>query len=155
MQNDYLSQILRSVPPNINKKRAFISFDYDNDEGLKNLLNGQAKNNNIPFYFDDWSVKEPFPQASWKDDVRTKIKQSHFMIVILGLNTHNASGVIEEIKIANEEQVPCFGVYQQDGKQRYVPKGLGKRYVTWDWTEIRNAINNLQTYRLLPPIWTR
>jgi hypothetical protein len=154
MQNDYLSQLLKGIPTGNNKKRAFISFDYEYDEALKNLLNGQAKLEDSPFYFEDWSVKEPFPQASWKDEVRTKIKQSNFMIVIIGVNTYQASGVLEEIKIANEEQVPCFGVHKQD-RQYYVPQGLGKRYVPWTWEAIKQAINNLNNYRLLPPIWTR
>lgn len=31
------------------KKRAFISFDYDNDSDLKTLLVGQARNPDSPF----------------------------------------------------------------------------------------------------------
>ena len=40
-------------------KRAFIAFDYDHDEDLRNLLAGQAKNLDTPFEFSNWSVKEP------------------------------------------------------------------------------------------------
>lgn len=151
---DYLSQLLRGVSTSNSQKRAFISFDYEYDENLKNLLNGQAKLTDSPFYFDDWSVKEPFPQASWKGDVRTKIKQCNFMIVIIGVNTYQASGVLEEIKIANEEQLPCFGIHKQD-RQYYVPQGLGNRFISWDWEAIKQAINNLNNYRLLPLIWTK
>ena len=40
-------------------KRAFISFDYDHDEDLRNLLVGQARNPDSPFQIADWSAKEP------------------------------------------------------------------------------------------------
>ena len=129
------------------KKRAFISFDFTNDEQLRNALNAQSKNPKSPFYFEDWSVKEPFPQGTWKSDVRTKIKQCDFMIVIISANAYRCSGVLEEIKIANEEYIPCFGIYEQ-GKEYYVPQGLGKRYIPWTWDYLVWAINNLNNYHL-------
>jgi hypothetical protein len=142
---DYLSQFLFQGNQQNQKKRSFISFDYEHDEGLKNALNAQSKNPNSPFYFEDWSVKEPFPQSTWQSDVRTKIKQCNFMIVIIGASTHQASGVLTEIKIANEENIPCFGIYEQ-GKNYYVPNGLDKRFVPWTWDYIVWAINNLKNY---------
>ena len=148
MNNSYLDQLLGISSSNTDKKRAFISFDYDHDQSLKNLLAGQAKLESSPFYFEDWSVKEPFPQSSWKSDVRTKIKQCDFVLVALGLNTHNASGVLYEIGVANEERIPCFGIYINDGQERYLPKGLGDRYIVWDWNEIKQAIDNLNRFQL-------
>lgn len=38
-------------------KRAFISFDIDNDEGARRMLAGQAKFPDSPFTFKDNSVK--------------------------------------------------------------------------------------------------
>ena len=108
---DFFSQYFPQAYQQNNKKRAFISFDFDNDENLKNLLSGQAKNSDSPFFFDDWSVKEPFPQTTWKSDVRTKIKQCDFVIVLIGAHTSQCTGVLEEIKIANEESLPAFGIY--------------------------------------------
>ena len=40
-------------------KRAFISFDFDNDEDLRNALVGQSKMSDSPFEIADYSVKEP------------------------------------------------------------------------------------------------
>ena len=39
------------------KKRTFISFDYDHDSDLKNLLVGQARNEDSPFEITDMSIK--------------------------------------------------------------------------------------------------
>jgi hypothetical protein len=40
------------------KAKVFISFDYDHDVDLKNLLGGQAKNDDSPFEITDMSIKE-------------------------------------------------------------------------------------------------
>lgn len=40
------------------KKRAFISFDYDHDEELKQALIGQSKNPDSPFSINDMSIKQ-------------------------------------------------------------------------------------------------
>ena len=142
---DYFSQFFSQYQPQNKKKRAFISFDVDKDEQLKNLLSGQAKNSDSPFYFEDWSVKKPFPQSTWKLNVRAKIKQCDFVIVLIGLNTYNSSGVLEEIIIANEENIPMFGIYEK-GRVYYVPTGLGKRFIEWNWNYIANVIDNLSSY---------
>ena len=39
-------------------KRAFISFDFDHDEELRDTLIGQAKNPDSPLNIADWSVHE-------------------------------------------------------------------------------------------------
>ena len=48
------------------KQRAFISFDYDHDEGAKIMLAGQAKHPDSPFDFTDASVKEHLTD-DWKE----------------------------------------------------------------------------------------
>lgn len=49
----------------MDKKRVFVSFDYDHDESLKNLLVGQAKNSDSPFAIFDMSIKEAISD-DWK-----------------------------------------------------------------------------------------
>ena len=77
-------------------KRAFISFDFDHDEDIKNLLVGQAKNPDTPFEIHDWSVKEPLT-GNWKEKVRSRIRRTHFTIVLCGESTHTATGVATEL----------------------------------------------------------
>lgn len=54
-------------------KRAFISFDYDHDAGIKRLLVGQSLNPDSPFAIADFSIKEASP--TWKQDARSRIKK--------------------------------------------------------------------------------
>lgn len=47
------------------KTRVFISFDYDHDIDLKNLLVGQARHPDSPFEITDMSIKETIAK-NWK-----------------------------------------------------------------------------------------
>mgnify|MGYP003057468131 FL=1 len=89
------------------KKRAFISFDYDNDVDLKALLVGQARNPDSPFEIVDMSIKETI-ESNWKENARRRIKGCDVVIVICGKYTNFATGVSAEVKIAQEENVPYF-----------------------------------------------
>ena len=62
------------------KKRAFVSFDYDNDVDLKVLLVGQARNPDSPFEIVDMSIKETI-ESNWKENARRRIKGSIFFTV--------------------------------------------------------------------------
>ena len=64
------------------KKRTFISFDYDHDVSLKNLLVGQAKNDDSPFEITDMSIKAPIVDEDWKKNARRRIKGCDVVVVI-------------------------------------------------------------------------
>ena len=87
-------------------QRTFISFDYDNDARLKDLLVGQAKHPDSPFQIADWSIKEA--SSDWKDRARRRIKAAGLVVVLCGKNTSTATGVSVELEIAKEEGVPYF-----------------------------------------------
>jgi len=52
------------------KKRAFVSFDYDNDKVLKDFIIGQAKLPDSPFEVVDTSIKEAQPMKTWEEKAR-------------------------------------------------------------------------------------
>lgn len=87
---------------NIMKKRVFISFDFDNNLNLKNLLVGQAKNPDSPFEISDWSLKEAAPEWDWVYKAEQKIKCSDIVVVIAGTYTYCAPGVKKEIALARK-----------------------------------------------------
>ncbi|MDE0632146.1 MAG: hypothetical protein OXH73_11645 [Caldilineaceae bacterium] len=53
-------------------KKAFISFDFDHDEELRDTLIGQAKKSDSPFNIADWSVHERI-NSRWRKKVRSLI----------------------------------------------------------------------------------
>lgn len=91
----------------MNKTRVFISFDYDNDVDIKNLLVGQSRNEDSPFSIVDMSIKEPI-NYNWKENARRRIKSCDVVAVLCGEKTNTATGVSAEMRIAQEEHVPYF-----------------------------------------------
>lgn len=119
-------------------KRAFISFDFDHDEDLKNLLAGQAKHPDTPFEFSDWSVKEPMA-GEWREKVRRRIRATDLTIVICGESTHTASGVAAELTITREEKKPCFLLWGRAEKQCRKPATAldSDKVYKWTWNNLK------------------
>lgn len=125
-------------------KRVFISFAAD-DSKYRDMLKGQALNENSPFEFVDMSVKEPWDE-DWKSKCRTKIKGCDGMIAMVSRKTNSASGAKFEMRCANEEGVPLRGVYiDYDDKDNVtIPSELeNKRVVRWTWDNVAAFIDSL------------
>jgi hypothetical protein len=125
--------------------RAFISFDADNNFTEKTLFAGQTYLSIIPFSIQDWSSKEPLPQAEWEALIKAKIAKTNMLIVLCGKSMSTATGVVKEINMANSQNVPIFGVYVDGaGTSSTLPTGLPRsRVVEWNWAKISSAITQV------------
>ena len=125
----------------MNKKRCFVSFDYDNDQFLKTGLIAQAKNSDSPFEILDWSIKEA--SADWKQRARTRIKNSEIVIVMCGKNTHTATGVSLELKMAQEENKPYFLLagYSDGGNRKPSSAKSSDKLYKWTWPNLKALIH--------------
>lgn len=123
------------------KSKVFISFDYDNDEILKNFLVGQSKLEDSPFELADWSIKEAISE-DWKKKARTRIKSVDTVAVICGRKTDTATGVSAEIKIAQEEKVPYFLLqgYKDGGCKKPTAAKAGDKMYQWTWKNLKALI---------------
>lgn len=122
--------------------RIFTAFDFDHDEGLRNLLVGQSRHEDTPFEICDWSVKEPFAERNWEAKVRQRIRKCEQMIVLCGQHTHTATGVSTELEIAQDEDLPYFLLQGYASKTCYKPsaaKASDKMY-TWSWPNLKSLI---------------
>lgn len=125
--------------------RTFISFDFDHDEEEKNLFVGQSKNSKTPFTIQDWSAKSSMPQSEWEKIVKDKINKCNILIVLVGKYMASATGVVKEIKMAKDQDVPFFGVYVGGANsESNLPDGLKRgRTISWNWEAIAKAIDQL------------
>lgn len=123
------------------KKRAFISFDFDHDEDLRNLLVGQARNPDSPFELADWSVKDAM-SGDWKAKVRTRIRSCDVVIVMCGEYTHTAAGVSVEVQIAQEERIPYFLLWGRSDRQCTKPVAAlsTDKIYKWTWDNLKALI---------------
>lgn len=122
------------------KKRAFISFDFDNDKTLKDFIVGQSRLPDSPFEISDWSMKEAVPERNWEDEARAKIKRSDVVIVMVGPKTYKAPGVLKEVGMAHKEGIPIFQIIgYKDGDYTQVP-GAGRLY-SWNWENLKKLLS--------------
>ena len=125
----------------VTTKRAFISFDYDHDEELRDALVGQAKNPDSPFSIADWSVHEPL-QTNWRQKVRDRIRGTDLTIVICGKHTHSATGVAAELTITQEEKKPYFLLWGRPRETCTKPRMAhsSDKIYKWTWENLKILI---------------
>jgi hypothetical protein len=123
------------------KKRAFISFDIDHDEGTKIMLVGQSAYSDSPFEFKDNSVREHLT-GDWKEKVRRRMDNVDIIIVLCGESTHTAAGVSAEVEIAQEKGKEYFLLAAYSDKTCTKPrsaKSTDKIY-KWTWENLKSLI---------------
>jgi hypothetical protein len=123
------------------KKRVFISFDYDNDEGAKIMLAGQAKLPDSPFDFKDASVKEHLT-GDWKEKIKRRMDNVDIVAVLCGEKTHTATGVSAELEIAKEKGKDYFLLAAYSDKTCTKPKSAAStdKVYNWTWANLKTLI---------------
>ena len=122
------------------KKKVFVSFDFDNDKRLKDFIIGQARNPDSPFDVTDHSLKEAAPEKDWLDKARAAISRADVFILMLGPKTRRASGVLKEVKIANELTKSKFQIIgYTDGTSDWAVADGGRTY-TWSWENLKKLL---------------
>lgn len=120
------------------KKVVFIAFAIE-DERQRDFLKGQSLNTKSPFEYIDMSVKEPYDK-DWKDRVRTRIKRSDGVIVLVSKNSLKSSGQKWEIQCAREEGKKIRGIWAYTDDRTDI-EGVYTR--VWTWDNIKDFIDSL------------
>lgn len=120
------------------KKVIFIAFAIE-DERQRDFLKGQSLNTKSPFEYIDMSVKEPYDK-DWKDRVRTRIKRSDGVIVLVSKNSLKSSGQKWEIQCAKEEGKKIRGVWAYSDDRTDL-EGVYTR--VWTWDNIKDFIDSI------------
>ena len=122
------------------KKPVFVSFDFDNDKVLKEFIIGQSKHSDSPFEVIDHSLKEAAPERDWAEKARRAIRRSEIVLVMVGPETHKASGVLKEVAMAREEDRKVVQIIgYKDGNYKSVPDA-GRLYA-WNWANLKTLLS--------------
>lgn len=105
-------------------KVIFIAFAIE-DERQRDFLKGQSLSPRAPYEFVDMSVKTPYDEE-WKKRVRTRIRRSHGVLVLVSKNSLASTGQKWEIECAKEEGKPIRGI--------------------WAYTDDRTSVAGVSTY---------
>jgi hypothetical protein len=120
------------------KKVVFVAFAIE-DERQRDFLKGQTLHTNCPFEYIDMSVKEAY-DTDWKDRVRTRIRRSDGVIVLVSSNSLSSSGQKWELSCAKEEAKKVLGIWAYTDDRTVLP---GVKAVVWTWDGIAAFIDNL------------
>jgi len=124
----------------VSKKKVFVSFDFDNDRVLKDFIIGQARLADSPFEVVDHSLKEAAPEPDWPKKARAAIKRSELVLVVVGTHTYKAQGVLKEVAMAREEDVPIVQIIgYKDGS--YTPVPNAGRLYSWNWDNLKRLLS--------------
>ena len=122
------------------KTRVFVSYDFDNDKKLYDLIIGQAKLADSPFEVTDHSLKEAAPERDWEIKARAAISRADKFIVMLGSKTRFASGVKKEVAMARALGKTRFQIIgYRDGSRDWAVPGAGVTY-SWDWENLKKLL---------------
>jgi len=120
------------------KKVIFIAFAIE-DKKQRDFLKGQSLNTSSPFEYIDMSVKEPYV-SKWKERVKTRIRRSDGVIVLVSKNSLNSSGQKWEITCAKDEKKKILGIWAYADDRTNLSGVTTKK---WTWDNIKNFINGL------------
>lgn len=120
------------------KTKIFVSFDFAQDHDLKGSLVAQAQDPESPFEIIDFSLVESQPQHEWLSRAQSSIARCDVFIVILGLNTHQASGVLKEVQVAKGLRKRRFQLKPQ-GTNPIRIKDAGPA-VNWTWNKLKKLL---------------
>ncbi len=120
------------------KKVVFVAFAIE-DERQRDFLKGQSLGPRSPYEFVDMSVKEAY-DSGWKAKVRTRIKRSDGVIVIVSKNSLSSSGQKWEIQCAKEEKKKILGIWAYTDDRTHV---AGVATKVWSDPNISNFIDSL------------
>lgn len=102
-------------------------------------MKGQSLLTNSPFEYVDMSVKQAY-DTDWKNKVRTRIRRSDGVIILVSKNSLTSSGQKWEIQCAKEEGKKILGIWAYSDDRTNIVGVLTK---TWTWDNIKNFINSL------------
>ena len=122
------------------KKKVFVSFDYREDREKKGSLIAQAENPESPFTISDSSLRETHPDHLWLSRAQSAIARCDVFVVILGVNTHQAPGVLKEVQIAKGLRKRRFQLRVQGTSPK--PVADAGPVVNWTWTRLRRMLSD-------------
>ena len=130
------------------KRNVFISFANE-DINTVNLLRGQAKNDNSPIEFNDWSLREPFDskRADYiKKGIRERIERSSVTVVYVSEHTASSKWVDWEIRESIRLGKGVVAVHKGESPPRRLPDAVVEHKVSviqWTQTGVAAAIQKV------------
>ena len=119
------------------KIKVFISFDYQHDLDMKNNLIKQSQRQDSPFSVNDISLNGKM--LNWQQKAREAIENCDVFVVMLRENTHQATGVLREVKMAKQLNKKRIQLREKG----HNPKAIDSagEVVAWRWNNLKKWLS--------------
>lgn len=87
----------------------------------------------------DWSLPAAVHDGSWQREALKRIQKSNVVVVLLGIDTHNAPGVLDEISLAGQAKKPVIQLQPQGQHYGLISKRFPE--CTYRWKQINAMLS--------------
>lgn len=120
-------------------RRIYLAFEFERDAQRRLQFMSQAQRL-CNFLIDDRSLPSAVHDTRWQKEALGRIRSSHVLFVLLGPDTHNASGVRDEISLAGQARVPVFQL--MPSKRNYGLVSARIPLCPYRWAHINRVLQN-------------
>jgi hypothetical protein len=125
-------------------RRVYIAFEFEKDAERHTCFMSDAEKHCL-FVLEDLSLPAAVHNSSWQREALKRIHNSQIVFVLLGLDTHNAPGVHDEISLAGKSNKPIVQIVPQG--QNYGEVSQQGLLTTYKWSRINEILSRLPDVR--------
>ena len=133
------TRVSKNRPKGKELRSVFLSFEFEKDAGKRRDFLHQAGLHS-DFVLQDKSLPAAEHDEKWRSEVKERMKDSHVVIVLLGPDTHNAPGVLDELSLAGEVERPVVQLMPQG--QNYGLAGKYRAVCKYKWKRVNQMLRN-------------
>lgn len=124
-------------------RRVYLAFEFEKDAHRRAAFVSQAQHY-CEFHLEDLSLPSALHDSHWQREAFERIRVSDVVIVILGLDTHNAPGVHDEMSLAGQAKRPVVQLMPQSRNYGLVSRKIP--VCANRWTRINEMLDNPRAY---------
>ena len=124
-------------------RRVYFAFEFEKDAPRRRAFLHQASSHSM-YEIDDLSLSAAVHDASWQREARKRISSVGVVIVLLGPDTHNAPGVLDELSLAGQLGRPVVQLMPR--RQKYELPTRRAPMCPYRWAVINRMLKDPQAF---------
>lgn len=121
------------------KRKIFISYDTAKDGKLKDVFVKITERPDSPFTVGGMSQPFAEPAQTWMYNTSKAIHGCEIVIILAGPTTHQAQGVLKEVEMAFDEEIPMIQVIGYKNV-KVTPIRRAGQLIPWNWETLKNMV---------------
>lgn len=124
--------------------RVYFAFEFERDGGRRGTIMGQS-HRECAFNVEDKSLPHAVHNERWRREASRRIRESDVVVVLLGQDTHNAPGVMDEVNLARQWERPIVQLMPQGKNYGLVSDDIP--VCRYKWPRINEMMRNPRAFR--------